>query len=143
MVKKEFYMFPFVLIVMVVLSGCATTHESYQPIGPDQMRVKELFLKWETTWNSRDIPGHLALWNDKAKIMYGRDRQIASKKEYIQILPERMKANPSIKVGSPDIKVVGNKAEVKVILSIRDTQTATIFYLIKENDLWSIMNWEY
>lgn len=146
MPKKEHYILPFLLIVLIFLSGCATTPQSDQPKGlkdPEEVGTKELLLKWEATWNTHDVKGHLALWNDKAQIMYGRDRQIASKKEYLQILPERMKANPRIKVGDPDIRVSGNKAEVRVTLLIGNTQTATTFYFIKENGVWSITSWKY
>lgn len=143
MLKKELYMFPFVLIVLISLSGCATTLQSYQPKGPEELRVKELFLKWESTWNSRDVPGHLSLWNENAQIMYGSNRQIASKKEYTGILPERMRANPSISVGAPNIKISENRAEVSVSLSLGSTQTSATFYLIRENNLWSIMSWKY
>ena len=143
MYRKELYLIPFTLIILIVFSGCVTTLQGYQPKGPEEIKIRELLLKFENTLNSRDVPGYLALWNDKAQIMYGKDRQIASKKEYTQILPERMKGAPKVKVGAPDIKVSGNKAEVSFVLSLGDFQRVTTYYLIKENDLWSIMGNKY
>jgi hypothetical protein len=143
MFKKEFIMISSVLIILIALNGCVTTLQSYQPKGPEEIAIKELLMKWENTFNNHDAPGNLALWNDNARIMYGRERQIASKKEYNSILPERMKSVPSIKVGSPDIKVSGSTAEVKVTLTAGNNLTATTFDLIKENGLWSILSWKY
>jgi hypothetical protein len=136
MAKKEFYSFLSVLTILIILCGCAaTTIQSYQPKSPEEMQIKELILKWESTWNNHDVPGNLALWNDKAQIMYGSNRQIVSKKEYTSILPERMRAIPSLIVKIDAIKVSGNTAEASSSLAT--------FYLIKENDRWSIMNWKY
>lgn len=42
--------------------------------------------------------------------MYGRDKAMASKKEYAGIIPERMKDNPMVNVGLPKIKLTGEKA---------------------------------
>ena len=68
MAQKELYSFTLVLIILIALTGCATTLQSYQPKDPEELRIKELFLKWENTWNSRDVLGHLSLWNENAQI---------------------------------------------------------------------------
>jgi hypothetical protein len=123
--------------------GCAGTLVTYEPKSPEEIAIKDLLLKWEKSYNSGDVAGNLSTWNDKAQIMYGTDRKLATKKEYIEILPERMKANPMINLGSPDIKLSGQKAEVKTTMSSgRGTIPAT-FYLEKENNIWSIMSWRY
>jgi hypothetical protein len=100
-------------------------------------------VKWESTWNSRDVKGHLGLWNNKAEIMYGRDGKIATKKEYVTILPERMKAAPSIKLGAPEIRSSGDKADVTLNMSVGSYKTPVTYHLIKENNNWSIMSWDY
>jgi len=143
MSKKQFFMFLFLLIILVAFSGCATGPQSYQPKSPEEVRIKDLLLKWEKTYNNHDVAGNLATWNDKAQIMYGGKRKIASKKEYADILPERMRANPILNLGTPDIKISGDKAQVSTVLSVRGSQTPTVFNLIKENDTWSIISWKY
>jgi hypothetical protein len=132
------------LIMMIIyFNGCAGNLATYEPKNPEETAIKNLLLKWEKTYNSGDVTGNLSTWNDNAQIMYGTDRKLTTKKDYIGILPERMKAIPSLNLGSPDIKISGDKAEVKAALSgSRGTVPAT-FNLIKENNLWSIMSWKY
>jgi hypothetical protein len=74
MYRKELYLIPFTLIILIVFSGCVTTLQSYQPKGPEEMKIKELLLKLENTSNSSDVPGYLALWNDKAQIRLCMER---------------------------------------------------------------------
>jgi hypothetical protein len=75
--------------------------------------------------------------------MYGKDRKVATKKEYVKILPKRMKANPKIELGVPDIKLTGNKAKAIVIMKIASWKSPVTYYLIKEEEGWSMMSWEY
>ena len=75
--------------------------------------------------------------------MYGRERNTASKKEYANILPERMAAYPTIKLSAPKISIMGDKADVKVTLSTGQFQSSTAFYLVREKSKWLIMSWKY
>ena len=133
-----------VILMIFLFSGCAGTLATYEPKNPEETAIKVLLLKWEKTYNSGDVTGNLSTWNDKAQIMYGTtDRKLATKKEYIEILPERMKANPRVNLGSPDINFSGDKAEVKTTLSSSRGTVPATFNLIKENNLWSIISWKY
>ncbi len=136
----------FVLLACLIgltLVGCATTLQSYKPKTPEEALIKDLLVRWETTWNSHDVEANLALWNEKAQIMYGRAREIATKEEYSKILPERMKAHPSIHLGTPKIRVSGNKANVSLLMSLGGYQLPITFHLVKESGNWTIMSWEY
>jgi len=137
------YLALWVILIILFSNGCAGTLATYQPKNPEETEIKSLLLKWEKTYNSGDVTGNLSTWNDKAQIMHGTDRKLATKNQYIEILPERMKANPSVNLGTPEIIIAGDKAEVKTTLSSsRGTLPAT-FNLIKENNLWTIINWKY
>lgn len=140
---KRFYVSGLIVFVVFFLSGCVSTLKGYNPKNADEAQIKDLLVKWERTWNKGDVPGHLALWNDNAKIMYGKARKIATKKEYAAILPERMHANPSISLGSPTITITGNKADVDVNMSIGSYQSPVTYHLIKEKGEWSIVSWNY
>jgi Domain of unknown function (DUF4440) len=140
---KRFYVMGLIVFVVFFFSGCVSTLKSYNPKNADEAQIKDLLVQWEHTWNNGDVPGHLALWNDNAKIMYGKARKIATKKEYTAILPERMRANPSISLGPPTIKINGNKAIVRVNMSIGSYQSPVTYHLIKENANWSILSWNY
>ena len=141
--KKRMVFISLSCLAALIFAGCVTTLQSYKPKTPDKASIKELLVKWESTWNTHDVSGHLALWNVKAQIMYGKDRKIATKDEYSRILPERMNANPNIKLGAPKIKVSGHKADVSINMSIGSYQSPTTFHLVMENGNWSIISWEY
>jgi len=134
--------FTFIFCLLFYSVGCAATLKDYKPKSSNEEAIKTLLLKWETTWNKRDVQGNLALWHDSAKIMYGRERKIAPKKEYADILPKTM-AGYTIKVGAPKINIMGDKADVKVTLDFGQFQSAETFYLVRENNKWLIMSWKY
>ncbi|MEJ5357777.1 MAG: hypothetical protein WHT06_03820 [Desulfobacterales bacterium] len=141
--KRLLYVFLCLILMIFNFMGCAGTLVTYEPKSQEEIAIKDLLLKWEKSYNSGDVAGNLSTWNDKAQIMYGTERKLATKKEYIEILPERMKANPIVNLGSPEIKLSGQKAEVKTTLSSSRGTIPATFYLEKENNIWSIMSWKY
>jgi hypothetical protein len=92
--KKRIFVISLSCLVALILAGCVTTLQSYKPKTPDEASIKELLLKWESTWNAHDVSDHLALWNAKAQIMYGRDRKIATKSEYSKMMLAAVKRMP-------------------------------------------------
>ena len=140
---RKIYFPMLTLSLMILMTACVTTLQSYEPKNPEEDAIKALLMKWESTWNKRDVEGHLRLWNNNAEIMYGRDRKIATKKEYVTILPERMKAVPSIKLEAPKIRFSGDKADVNLNMAAGNYKTPVTYHLVKENNNWSIMTWDY
>lgn len=141
--QKQITTIMFISFLSMFLIGCVATLKDYKPTSPTEEAIKMLLLTWETTWNNHDEQGYLALWHDSAKIMYGSDRKIASKQEYADILPERMAAYPTIKLGAPKIAIMGDKADVKVTSDFGRRQSPTAFSLIRENNKWFIMSFKY
>ena len=141
--KSKYMRIMLMIPALLVFAGCVTTQQNNGPPNPDKAAIGELLRQWESTWNAGDIQGNLALWNDKAQIMCGNDRKIVNKTKYADILPERMKANPRITVGTPRIKIGGNKANATVNMSFGDFSAPTTFHLLKEKGVWSIMSWNY
>lgn len=141
--QKRFTIITLISFLSILVIGCVATLNDYRPKSSDEEAIKMLLVKWESTWNNHNEQGNLGLWHDSAKIMYGKDRMIASKKEYVNILPERMAAHPTIKLGAPKMNIIGDKADVKVTLSIGQYQTPTTFYLVREKSKWLIMSWKY
>lgn len=131
------------LLVFIAFMGCATKLKNFEPKNQEEASIKKLLLKWESTWNNHDVEGHLSLWNEKAQIMYGKNRKTATKEEYTKILPERMRAYPEIELGAPAIELSQNEANATLSMMIGNHQTTTTFHLVKENDRWSIISWNY
>ena len=142
MTNRIFIIF-LISFALIAFTSCVTTLQNYKPKFPDEAAVKEILVKWESTWNSQDVQEHLSLWNRAAKIKYGKDRKIVSKNEYSNILPERMNTHPSIKLGAPKIKLSGTKADATVNMSMGSYQAPTTYHLVKENNIWSIIGWDY
>ena len=131
------------LFLAIAFYGCVTTLKQYEPTSSVERDIKSLLVSYENAWNQHDVDGVLALWHDEAEIVYGSDRKIASKKEYIDILPERMNSTPSIEFKDPHIALSGNKAMVELKMDTRRFVTPVKFNLVEENDKWAIMSWQY
>lgn len=85
-----------------LVNGCAGNLSTYEAKDPEEAMIKDLLVKWQTTYNNGDVPGNLSVWHADARIMHGMERRLATKKEYVDILPERMKANPKVKLDDPE-----------------------------------------
>jgi len=115
------------------------------PAKQSEEQVKEFISRWEKLWNENNPKEMMEMYHPEAKIMYGwgRDKGTASKMEYEGILPQRIKANPSINLTITKIDVQGEKAKAVVDIKVRGAVTPNTFELIKENDKWLIMGFHY
>ena len=75
--------------------------------------------------------------------MYGRERTVATKQEYAQLLPDRMKENPTLDLYAPKIKLAGDKTEVLVKSTIRGHTVDWTIRAVREDGRWYLMGWEY
>ena len=141
--QKRVISITFMFCLSVFFIGCVTTLKDYKPKSSVEEPIKVVLVMYENEWNKHNEAGVLALFHDRAKVMYGRERNIASKKEYANILPERMAASPTIKLSAPKISITGDKADVKATLSTGQFQTSITFYLVREKSKWLIMSWKY
>ena len=123
--------------------GYASSLTDYLPKSSDEQAIVTSLKENPDTWNNGDIKGWMALWHADAKIMYGRDRRIATKTEYGNMIPQRMAANPSYQFSTPEIAVSGNEALVKASMQIGSRATPIIINLIKQNDQWLFTSWKY
>jgi len=135
----------FVLLVLFLLAavGCATSLKEYQAKSPDEEAIKGALLRWETSWNKGDPAGVLSVMSEDAQIMYGSDKAVASKQDYAGIIPERMKANPTVTVGLPKIKLAGDKAVAATSLSTRGRSMPVTFEFAKMNGQWLVTKFTY
>ena len=46
------------LITLIVLAGCVASLKRYKPKSPDEAAIKELLIKWESSWNNNDVKGN-------------------------------------------------------------------------------------
>jgi len=131
-------------LISIMLFGCAATLKDYKPKSSEEDAIKVVLVAFESAWNRHDLQGVLAVFHDKGKFMTGREKKIVSKKEYADILPARMSELPTMIIGVPKINIAGEKAVVNVSVDfVRFQNPSFIYHLVKENNRWFIMSWEY
>jgi len=107
--------FVFAIIIVAMLScGQNEPLTNYEPKSPQERALKSILLDFQDGVNTLDAKKIESLIHPKASLMTGRERNILSKEEYVNILPKRLAGNPSIALGKPKMTVSGDKAEVKI-----------------------------
>jgi hypothetical protein len=136
---------PMILLVSfsVFLFGCAATLKDYKPKSSEEEAIKMSLLAFESAWNKHDRQGVLILLHENAQLMTGREKSMVSKKEYVSMLPKRMTDFPTTKLYEPTTSVAGDKASVKLRVDMGQYQNQFTFHMIRENNKWFIMRWEY
>lgn len=131
-------------LISIMLFGCAATLKEYKPKSSEEEAIKVVLVGLETAWNRHDLQGVLAVFHEKGKFMTGREKKIVSKKEYADILPSRMLELPTMTIGTPKINIAGEKAVVNASVDFVKFQNPSFIYqMVKENNKWLIMSWEY
>lgn len=102
--KQRLAFSPFLFAALFAM-GCVAHLKDYKAQSADEEAIKVVLLHWENSWSNADVSGVLSVFSEDAQIMYGPPNQknMASKNEYKDIVPERMAANPKADLGSPVI----------------------------------------
>ncbi|MGD2188142.1 MAG: nuclear transport factor 2 family protein [Desulfobacterales bacterium] len=140
---KEITSLLLLLCLLMINVGCTSSVKEYEPISPDEEAVAAVVQEAQETWNNGNIKGWMALWHEDAKIMYGRERSIATKAEYEKIISERMAAHPTYKFSKPKITLSGDEATVKTSMMMRGRSSFITFNLIKQGSQWLLLSWKY
>lgn len=136
--KRGVFFFTLFLIPLILFS-CAAPLKDYQPQSPDEVAIKTMLMKMETTWNNKDKTGYLSCFHESAKIMTGRERKAVSKNEYADLLLQRMVDLGPYYTGTPQIKVDGNSAKVKKPYNMGGRNFTLNLDLLRENGQWLVM----
>lgn len=132
------------LLISIMLFGCAATLKDYKPKSSEEEAIKVVLVSFESAWNTHDVQGVLAVLHEKGKFMTGREKKIVSKKEYADILPSRFLELPTMTIGTPKINIAGDKAEVNASVDfVKFKIPSFIYHMVKKNNKWLIMSWEY
>jgi hypothetical protein len=123
--------------------GCASTLKDYKPKSSEEEAIKMTLVAFESAWNKHDQQGVLALLHENAQLMTERGKSIVSKKEFAVLLPRGMTEFSPTELYEPTISVAGDKASVKLRVDMGQYQNQFTFHMIRENNKWSIMRWEY
>ena len=116
-----------------------------EPDKKAEAEVREVINRWGKLWNENNQSGLLDMYHPDAKIMYGWGNQkgTASKKEYEGILPQRIKANPSLDVTIKNVDVQEEKATVLMDMKTKGGVTPVTFELVRGHGKWLITAFKY
>jgi hypothetical protein len=122
--------------------GCASTLKDYQPKSSEEEAIKMTLVAFESAWNKYDWQHVLSLLHENAQLMTGGEKRIVSKKEYAAILRKRMELFHA-KLYEPTISVTGDNASVKLRFDTGQSINQFTFQMIRVNNKWLIIRWEY
>jgi ketosteroid isomerase-like protein len=103
-------------------------------------------LHWQNSGNNGDMAGVLSVFSEDAQIFHNLGTthvRIENKKEYGNMLPERMKKNPTVIVGLPEMTVTGDKAKFRAPLDTHRGALRATFYLKRQNGKWLVRKLEW
>jgi ketosteroid isomerase-like protein len=127
--------------LIFALSGYAGALKDYNARSQDEEEIKTLLLYWQNSGNNGDVKALLSTLTDDFQIHHdigGSREQVENKKQYGEGLPARMKRNPTVIIGSPNITVTGDKATVKAVLDTTRKHLKATFDLQRQNRNWII-----
>ena len=143
-IMGRFVAITLLFLISIILLGCAATLKDYKPKSSEQEAIKMVLVALESAWNKNDLPGVLAVFHEKGRFMTGKEKKVVSKKEYADILPSRIAELPTMTIGTPKINIAGEKAVVNASVDfIKFQNPSFIYHMVKENNKWLIMSWEY
>ncbi len=112
--------------------------------GSDEDRIRAVINRWIDRWNARDVNGVLALIHKDARIMYGGGQQnMATKREYLSILPGRMDVIGNFRFKRPSVKIDDASAVADSEIFSPIGYLPAAFHLKKEGGNWLVMRFEY
>ncbi len=128
-----------ILSVLALLIGCVTPLNEFQPESPEEEAIKSALVKSESAWNNNDIPEYLAVLHDRGKFMYGKNRNIISKKEFADRISQIKTIKPRFRFGKPKIIITGDKAVVNLNDYDIPGGWPWTLHMVRENEKWYIM----
>ena len=133
------------LIKALIKTGGSVPSLEARPVSPDEEAIKAILKDYEDAWNKKDADGVIAFYHQKAIVMTGKNRDIVSRKHYRKILPDKFKTAKSLYFGVSRMKIVGDKAKVKVKMRMTgfDSSIVVSYAMVRQNGKWLIVKTRY
>jgi len=128
------------LLFVGSLFACATPKD-YKPKSKDEADINNVLITFDELASKGDVQRVAPLLHENFNGEVGKDREVLTKKEYLSRLSKQ--ASQSRFSGEPQMTINGNKANVKIPVSVGTQWYGTVdFLLIKENNTWLITGWK-
>jgi hypothetical protein len=127
------------------LFGCAgETLKASKAASPEREAIKASLVAFEEAWNMHDESELLHLLHDDFIVWEkGRRRILYSKSKFAFYLRDIMRNYRYLGFGRPAMWLKSDRATVRVPMSIDGRPSTSIFTLIKEEDKWFFLDWEF
>lgn len=141
---KRGVVFVLLLVLPVILGGCAATLENYKAKSSAEESAIKTLISYQRCYNSKNVECFMATFHDNAKIM-SKGRRFYTKEEYSRYIPKRMKEVVKISIAAPTSIRSERKQVVITVpytLKFRGGETFTLpmtFYLVKEGQRYLIV----
>jgi hypothetical protein len=141
--KKKIFLSILVVLAAVFVFGCAASLKDFKPSNPDEASIKEFFIKMNEMSKKNDLEGLAGVCHPNAKIMFGREKKILSREEYLKAMKETTERIFTRLSGLKIKKIEGNKAEVNLTMDVSGTNKVRLYmkYILVRhpNGGWLIM----
>jgi hypothetical protein len=121
------------------LFGCAGgTLNEYKPESPEHEAIKATLVAFENAWNKHDeLHDDFIIWEK------GRRSILYSKSKFVFNLRDIMREYRHFSLGKPAMWLKRHKATVLVPMQSYGRPSTSIFSLIKEENKWLFLEWEF
>ena len=156
--KKIVILFVGFIILITSYAAWRTPITQYTPKSPEELEITELFIKYITSRNNRDVESFLSTLHRKCKYMITKDL-IASKNQLKAMLPNLWMQNDDnnaafgrcmawecwhenyyrqVMLINPKFRISGRHANVDFKIVSGLFMDDNYFQLVKEKDTWKI-----
>lgn len=132
-----------VCFLLLFSCGRDTPLSEFVPKSDDERKIKEFFMAFQNGVNARDAGKVESLIHQDASFIIGRERKEYSRKEYIKILPKRLRENPPVFFGVPRIDITGDQARVRLYMTRGSVRALITYDLRLEAGQWRLLRWDY
>lgn len=126
------------LAILSLVSGCATSLETYRPHSPKEAGVRDVLIKAKAAWNRQDAAAFAALLDKHSTFTLKKGGKVVDKETFVRHLPQKMKTI-HWDFGTPTINIQGRKAFVDLALKTDPEKPVVSFTLRKKDGRWRIL----
>lgn len=100
--------------LLLCFGGCAASGPKATGDLFEEEKIRKMLLHSQEAWNNQDEEAILSDYAKDAQIMFGRERDFATKDEFASMLPFMYAAIGDVKIESPSIIVKRDRAVINV-----------------------------
>ena len=110
----------------------------------DVNQILDKLKEYEVAYNNKNVEEAVKLWSEDAVIMTGGNRKTVTREEYRKMLPERMRAYPTIYfIDIEFVSISEIDAMVSTRLKLPKGSSRMNIKFVKIKGTWYLQSWAY